>query len=254
MQIPSYKAADFSIAGKGIIITGAGGGIGRAMAIGLGSAGAKIACLDRDFAAASSVAELIGSANAFPIACDVTEEDAVNTAVSRIADKWGRVDGLINNAGQLHRCLVKDHTLSDWNRIFSVNVTGTFLFSRAVLTHMLRQGDGRIVNFTSALGVRSMPGGAAYGAAKAAITSFTNTLHQEVAGSGITVSAIAPGLTDTTMAKDNMTTDYMTRIAASYPGGRLGQPEDIIGLAHFLMTDASRHISGSTLFVRPPGG
>lgn len=167
---------------------------------------------------------------------------------------WGRIDGLINNAGQLHRCLVADHSLADWNRIFAVNVMGTFLFSREVLGPMMKQGGGRIVNFTSALGVRSMPGGAAYGAAKAAISSFTNTLHQEVAGTGVTVCAIAPGLTNTAMANDNMTPEYMLRIAASYPGGRLGEPEDIIGLAHFLMSDASQHVSGSTMFVRPPGG
>jgi 3-oxoacyl-[acyl-carrier protein] reductase len=224
------------------------------MALGLGRAGAKIVCVDRDHDAALAVVEVLGADHAMAVACDVTAEEAVSEAVSAVLQRWDRIDGLINNAGQLHRCLVKDHTLDDWNRIFNVNVVGTFLFSRAVLPQMILQGDGRIVNFTSALGVRSMPGGAAYGASKAAISSFTNTLHQEVAGSGITVSAIAPGLTNTPMAKINMTTEYMERIAASYPGGRLGQPEDIIGLAHFLMTDASRHVSGSTIFVRPPGG
>lgn len=254
MQDSSYQAADFSIVGKTIVITGAGGGIGKAMALGLGRAGAKIVCVDRDHDAALAVVEVLGADHAMAVACDVTAEEAVSEAVSAVLQRWDRIDGLINNAGQLHRCLVKDHTLDDWNRIFNVNVVGTFLFSRAVLPQMILQGDGRIVNFTSALGVRSMPGGAAYGASKAAISSFTNTLHQEVAGSGITVSAIAPGLTNTPMAKINMTTEYMERIAASYPGGRLGQPEDIIGLAHFLMTDASRHVSGSTIFVRPPGG
>lgn len=250
----NYQAADFSIHDKVIIITGAGSGIGRAMALGLGKAGAMIACVDRDFAAASAVAKEIGHDQGVAIQCDVALEDSVTAAVGTVLGRFRRIDGLINNAGQLHRCLVKDHTLADWDRIFTVNVTGTFLFSRAVLPRMIEQGAGRIVNFTSALGVRSMPGGAAYGAAKAAISSFTNTLHQEVAGHGISVSAIAPGLTNTAMANDNMTSEYMRRIAASYPGGRLGQPEDIIGLAHFLLTDASKHVSGSTIFVRPPGG
>lgn len=254
MTSSNYRAADFSVLGKVIIVTGAGGGIGKAMAMGLADAGAKIACVDRDAKAARDVAAEIGDGNALAVECDVTSEEQVASAVAATLGHWQRIDGLINNAGRLHRCLVKDHSLADWNQIFAVNVMGTFLFSREVLPQMIQQGSGRIVNFTSALSVRSMPGGSAYGAAKAAISSFTNTLHQEVAGTGIAVSAIAPGLTNTPMANDHMTTEYMERIAASYPGGRLGQPEDIIGLAHFLMTDASKHVSGSTIFVRPPGG
>ncbi|WP_422098558.1 SDR family NAD(P)-dependent oxidoreductase [Variovorax sp.] len=254
MKQQSYQAANFSVDDKVVLITGAGSGIGRAMAIGLADAGARIAVIDRDFESAHQVANEIGMQRAVAVECDVTDEEAVARTVETTLDQWGRIDGLINNAGQLHRCLVKDHTLADWQRIFEVNVMGTFLFARAVLPQMIRQRNGRIVNFTSALGVRSMPGGAAYGATKAAVTSFTNTLHQEVCGEGISVTAIAPGLTNTPMANDHMTSEYMERIAASYPGGRLGQPEDIIGLAHFLMTDASRHVSGTTLFVRPPGG
>jgi NAD(P)-dependent dehydrogenase (short-subunit alcohol dehydrogenase family) len=247
-------AADFSVSDRVIIITGAGAGIGRSMALGLGEAGANIACVDLDEAQAAAVAEEIGGERAMAVRCDVSSETDVKAAVAAVLSRWGRIDGLINNAGRLIRSPVKDHTLEGWNSVFSVNVVGTFLFAREVLPHMAHRRHGRIVNFTSALGVRSTPGAAAYGAAKAAIASFTNTLHQEVAGSGITVSAIAPGLTDTAMSSGHLSRDYIERIAASYPGGRLGQPEDIVGLAHFLMSPAAEHVSGSTLFVRPPGG
>lgn len=253
MTAVKMSAADFSVTDRVVIVTGAGAGIGRAMAVELGAAGALVVCADVNEEAVRAVAAEIG-ASALAFRCDVRKEDQVEKVVSETMAKWGKIDGLINNAGAIRSAHVIDQTVEDWSFIFDVNVLGTFLFTRAVLPHMKSRKSGRIINMTSALGVRSTVGAAAYGASKAAVSSFTNTLHQEVADHGIRVSAIAPGLTNTALASASLSEDYMQRIAAQYPGGRLGQPDDIAGLAHFLISSASEHISGSVIFVRPPGG
>jgi len=249
----SAGGADFSVQGRVVIVTGAAAGIGRSIALELGRAGANVACVDVNEDHVKTVAGEIGE-NALAVKCDVRDEAQVNLTVEQTLSKWKKIDGLINNAGAIRSAHVIDQSLEDWRFIFDVNVVGTFLFTRAVLPHMKARKSGRIVNMTSALGVRSTVGAAAYGASKAAVSSFTNTLHQEVADFGIRVSAIAPGLTNTALASASLSEDYMRRIAAQYPGGRLGEPDDIAGLAHFLMSSASDHISGSVIFVRPPGG
>lgn len=248
------RASNFSIAGRVVLITGAGAGIGRAMARGLAASGARVACVDQNLAAAQAVEAELGRNTALALGCNVSREDEVEAAIVATNREWGRIDALINNAGVYKKASVAEHTLKNWEWIFGVNVTGTFLCTKAVLPYMIAQGEGRIINFTSALGVRSHAGGAAYGASKAAVASFTNTLHQEVADHGIRVTAIAPGLINTALATANQSEEYITRVASQYPGGRLGEPEDIVGLAHFLISPASEHLSGSVVYVRPVGG
>lgn len=247
-------ASDFAITDQVILITGAGRGIGRALARGLSAAGARVACVDRDGGAVEQVALDLGARSASAHRCDIGSEQQVKALVQNCLGRWGRIDALINNAGIYLRKQVIEHTLSDWETVFGVNVTGSFLCAREVLPHMISRKTGRIINFTSALGVRSHPGGAAYGASKAAIANFTNTLHQEVADHGVRVVAIAPGLTNTTLATQGQTEEYIRRIAGQYPGGRLGEPEDIVGLVHFLLSPAAEHLSGTTIYVRPVGG
>lgn len=188
------------------------------------------------------------------MACDISSEHSVREAAHRIRERHGHLDALVNNAGTYERGPIEDLDLEGWERVISVNLTGTFLMTRECLALLTNGETSSVVNFASALGVRSHPGGGAYGAAKAAVMSLTNTLHQELANRGVRVNAVAPGLTNTALATANQSAEYIERIAGQYPGGRLGEPEDIVGLVQFLVSSASRHISGSTIFVRPVGG
>lgn len=240
----------FSIGGKVIIITGAYGGIGSALAKGLSESGAILACIGRD---AVKLDELTSSlpGRSIGIKADVTSESEVNALVENVLKEFGRIDVLINNAGIHKAAMIADMSLDDWNNVIQVNLNGTFLCSRAVIKPMREQGSGCIINMTSALGQRGNPTAAAYAASKAGVSNFTNVLYQEVADFGIRVIGIAPGLTDTPLVRGNRDEEYIKKLASLYPGGRLGQPGDAMGLVQFLCSDAAKYINGTVVFMRP---
>jgi 3-oxoacyl-[acyl-carrier protein] reductase len=225
---------------KAAIVTGAGSGIGRAIALGLASEGASIAVADIDGARAEAMAAEIGS-QAIAVACDVSQTAQVDALVEETARRFGHVDILCNNAGRARSGLVARMTDEDWDTIFATNVRGTFLCSRAVLRHMIPQQSGVIVNTASGLGMRSLPGASAYGASKAAVIHFTHTLALEVARHGIRVNTFTPGVTDTPFWRAHRTP---AEIEEAYRTGQVGQPEDLVPTVLFLCSDAARDISG----------
>jgi NAD(P)-dependent dehydrogenase (short-subunit alcohol dehydrogenase family) len=133
-----------------------------------------------------------------------------------------------------------------------IEIAGSFLITKHVAPLMIRGGGGRIIYLSSVIGTQPGPGAAPYGGAKAAINILANVVHQELSGDGIQTVAIAPGLTDTPGMRAIVGEEYIARVAGQYPGGRVGQPEDIVALTAFLCSDAASHLSGTVITVRPP--
>jgi NAD(P)-dependent dehydrogenase (short-subunit alcohol dehydrogenase family) len=248
---------NIDISGKTILVTGAARGIGRTLALGLGAERARVAVLTRDRersqAVVDEIAALPDAPPALALEADVGDEQAVIRAAAETTEAFGRLDGLINNAGWMPgRQPVLELELAVLERVLRSNPVGSFLTTKHFAPLMIRGGGGRIVYISSIAGVQSGPGGAPYGGAKAALNILTNVVHQELADQGIRTVAIAPGLTYTPGMEEIITPKHIDRVAANYPGGRIGQPEDIVGLVNFLCSDAAQHISGTVVTVRPP--
>jgi NAD(P)-dependent dehydrogenase (short-subunit alcohol dehydrogenase family) len=247
---------DIDIAGKVVVVTGAAQGIGRTLALGLAAEGARVAVLARDRKRAQVVVDEIAALPEAPPAlaleADVSDEAAVREAAAETDATWGRVDSLINNAGWMPgRHPLLEMELSVLARVLDSNVIGSFLTTKHFAPLMIRGGSGRIIYLSSIVGVQAAPGGAAYGASKAAVNILANVAHLELADSGIRTVAVAPGLTYTPGMRDIVTDEHIERVAANYPGGRIGQPEDLVALTTFLCSDAANHLSGTVITVRP---
>lgn len=229
--------------GKAAIVTGAGSGIGRAIALSLAAEGASVLVTDLDGERAQAVAAEVGGESA-PLAVDVSDTGAVDAMVESAVERFGRLDILVNNAGRAARGWVTNMDDETWDGVFAVNVRGTFACSRAALRHMIPQQYGRIVNTASGAGMRPFPGAAVYAASKAAIINFTYSLAAEVAKYGITVNAIGPGVTDTPFWRAVRTEED---IAAAYAAGTVGKPEDFAPIVAFLCSDAAGAYTGMML-------
>ena len=225
------------------IVTGGGSGIGRAIALGFAAEGASVAVTDLDGARAYAVAAEVEAAGgtAIGFAADVSKTEDADAMVERTVERFGRLDILVNNAGRAGHGWVTNMTDETWDGVFAVNARGTFVCSRAALRRMIPQRSGRILNTASGAGLRPFPGGAVYGASKAAIISFTYSLAEEVAKYGITVNAIGPGPTDTPFWRYGRSEED---IAAAIAAGKVGQPEDFVPVVVFLCSDAGAAHSG----------
>lgn len=248
---------NIDVVGKVVVVTGAAQGIGRTLALGLAADGARVAVLARDRKRARLVVEEIealpDAPPALAVEADVSDEAAVSAAAAEVDREWGRVDALINNAGWMAvRQTILEVDVAALERVFRSNVIGCFLTTKHFAPLMIRGGGGRVIYVSSAAGVQSGPGMAHYGGSKAAVNILANVAHQELAADGIRTVAIAPGLTYTPGMRDIVTDEHVERVAAHYPGGRIGQPEDLVGLTTFLCSDAANHLSGSVIYVRPP--
>jgi D-sorbitol dehydrogenase (acceptor) len=231
---------------KVAIVTGAGSGIGRAIALGFAAEGASVVVSDVNGESAAAVAAETGEA-ALANTCDVSDPEQVEALVAATIERFGRIDVLVNNAGRARGGPLSRQSVEDWDSVFAVNVRGTFLCSKAVLTHMIPARSGVIINTASGLGTRPAQYVAAYAASKAAVISITESLAMEVARYGIRVNAFAPGVTDTPFWRQFRDQES---IDAAYAAGEVGQPEDLVPTVVFLASDASRELSGVTITRR----
>ena len=233
------------------IVTGAGQGIGRAIALGLVREGARVAIADVNEECANTVKDEIEAAGgtALVIRTDVSNEDSVQAMVERSLQEFGRVDILVNNAGIFPTSPVEEMSEEDWDRVIGTNLVGAFLCARAVVPKFLEQGTGRIISLTSGRAFQGAKNGAHYAASKAGIIGFSKSLALELAPHGITVNVICPGITDTAQPRGHQTEEQIYAQAQRIPLGRIGQPEDLVGPAVFLASDAAAFITGQTIMV-----
>ena len=238
--------------GRVALITGASRGLGKAMALALGAAGAKLALVSRDAAQLSSVAQEARKlgAQAEVFQADITDEEQILKLAGDIPATLGPVDILINNAGTVVRSLCVDFTLADWNLVLNTNLTSAFLMCRSFVPQMKGRGYGRVINISSIMGHISLPQRTAYSATKAGLLGFTRALALELAPDKITVVAISPGpfVTEMTapLAADPA---HNAQFSSRVPLGRWGQPEEVGKLALYLCSDEASFITGTDILI-----
>jgi 3-oxoacyl-[acyl-carrier protein] reductase len=236
---------------KVAIVTGAGSGMGEAIAVTYAREGAKVAVLDVNEQAAQRVAAAIG-ASAAAVACDVTRRDDLDRAVAATLKTFGKVDILVNNAGVTHvNKPLMEIGEDEFDRVFAVNVKGVFLGIQAVVPQMRKTGGGVIVTIGSTAGLRPRPGLSAYNATKGAVHNLTKTLAVELAPDKIRVCAIAPVATDTPLLPTFLgpAPGQREKFIASVPLGRLAQAQDIADTALFLASQEARFLTGNIVEV-----
>jgi len=244
-------AEKYSLAHKSAVVTGAGNGIGRAIALAFAEAGAKVVCVDLDKAAADATAAKIGS-EAFAIACDVSSESEVEAAAKLILTKCPIIHVLVNGAaGHDPNGTVLELSLTDWNKVFAVNVGGAFLMSRAILPAMIKAGGGSIIHIASQLGSVAGPRRAVYCATKGALIQLAKAMATDHAGQKVRVNTLSPGAVETDrLVKRFGDMETARRTAApKHLLQRLGQPDEIAQAAVFLASDASSFMTGADLLV-----
>jgi 3-oxoacyl-[acyl-carrier protein] reductase len=233
------------------IVTGAGQGIGRALALGLAREGAEVVIADINDENAASVKREIEDLGGIALAAstDVSNEDSVQTMVDKSLRQFGKLDILINNAGIFPVSSVEEMKEEDWDRVIGTNLVGAFLCSRAVAGKFLHQGSGRIISMTSGRAFQGAKNAAHYASSKAGIIGFSKSLALELAPRQITVNVICPGITDTAQPRGHQSEEQIYSQAQKIPLGRIGQPEDLVGTAVFLASDAAAFITGQTVIV-----
>ena len=232
------------------LVTGASQGLGQAIAVALGAAGAKVACVARNAdklaQTVSQISDLGGEAVAKP--CDVTDRESVDRVVDEVHDAWGRLDILVNNAGVTRDTLLPRMSDEEWDTVINTNLRGAFLFSRAASRLMMRQRYGRIINISSVSGIIGNPGQTNYSASKAGMIGLTRSLSRELAGRKVTINAVAPGFIESDMTRA-LGDVVLTEVKKRVPAKRLGTPSDVAACVLFLASPAASYITGQVLVV-----
>ena len=237
----------FSLQGRTALVTGASGGIGSAIARTLHGAGARVAISGTRRERLDELASELGGETA-ALACDLSDQDAVEALVPAAEKALGQIDILVNNAGITRDNLLLRMRDEEWESVLTVNLTAAFRLSRAVARGMMQRRFGRIVSITSVVGTTGNPGQTNYAASKAAIAGMTKSLALELATRGVTANCIAPGMIDTDMIA-KLTDEQRGAIAQRVPARRLGAPEEVAAGVLYLASDEAAYVTGQTLHL-----
>src|SRR5450432_771973 len=230
------------------VVTGAGRGIGRAIALKFAAEGADVVCVSRTQENSDKVAAEIRALGrkAWAFAVDVSDSAAVTAAAEKILADCGKVDILVNNAGVTRDGLLMRMSDEDWDTVLNTNLKGAFFFTKAFFRTFAKQRAGRIINISSVIGLIGNPGQANYAASKAGLIGFTQSVARELAGRGVTVNAIAPGLIEMDMTSD-LNAELKTNMLRQIPLGKFGAAEDIANAALFLASPSAGYVTGQVL-------
>lgn len=236
--------------GRIALVTGASRGIGAAIADMLGQQGATIVGTATSDSGAEAISQRFAEKGLTGqgMRLDVSDEASVDAVMQEIADKYGAVGILVNNAGITRDNLLMRMKGDEWDDVLNTNLSSVYRMSKACLRAMMKAKTGRIINIASVVGTSGNAGQTNYSAAKAGMLGFTKSLAQEVGSRGITVNAVAPGMIDTDMTRELPEPQRQT-LLASIPLGRLGQPEEIAAVVAFLASDAGGYVTGETIHV-----
>jgi 3-oxoacyl-[acyl-carrier protein] reductase len=232
------------------VVTGAGRGIGRAIALKLASEGANIVCVELKTEFAEQTLQEVKALGrrAWGYGVNVADSAGVETTVEKILADAGRVDILVNNAGITRDGLLVRMSEADWDAVLNTNLKGTFLFTKAFTRSFMKQRSGRIVNIASVIGLIGNAGQANYAASKAGVIGFTKAVARELASRGVTANAIAPGFIETAMTAA-LNEEHRNALLKQIPLNCLGQPEDVANTVLFLASPAARYITGQVIAV-----
>jgi 3-oxoacyl-[acyl-carrier protein] reductase len=236
--------------GKLVLVTGATRGIGRAIALTLGAAGATVVGTATSKAGAGNISKMFvdNKISGKGIILDVTDNDLISNLIESINKDFGSVDILVNNAGITRDNILLRMKEDEWEDIINTNLSSIFKMSKTVLKGMIKKRSGRIISITSVVGVMGNAGQSNYSAAKAGIIGFTKSLAREVGVRGITVNTIAPGFIETDMT-DSLPDEQKDALASQIPMGRLGTADEVAQAVLFLACDSGSYITGQTLHV-----
>ncbi len=246
---------NMKLEGKVAIVTGAGSGIGRAIAVAFGREGGSVVIVDVNIDSARETEKWVSETGSRSISTrtDVTRWHDVDTMVTEVLEKFGRVDVLVNNVGtpgSQEATIVHTTPEDEWDRVIAVNLRSVYLCSKKIIPEMIRQGGGKIINLSSTAGIVAFPGRAAYTASKGGVSLLTKAMALDYAKYKINVNALCPGMTETPMTKWRLDNPRLRKEVEDWiPWGKIGIPEDITGAAVFLASGDSDYVTGHLLVV-----
>jgi len=237
----------FSLVGKTALVTGASGGIGKAIAVNLHSQGAHVILHGTNEGRLAALSAELKDRNSI-LPADLSDREAVEAMIPKATELAGGIDILVNNAGITRDNLFMRLKDEEWDQVLNVNMTSSMILCRSAIRAMMKARWGRIISISSIVGVTGNPGQTNYAASKAGMIGFSKSLAQEVASRGITVNVVAPGFIQTQMT-DVLSDEQKEKLLVNVPAGRLGQPEDIASAVSYLASDEAGYITGATIHV-----
>lgn len=240
------------LTGKVAIVTGAGRGLGRAMAHGLARAGAAVAVAARTASELDSFVDEVKAAGGQALACptDITDEASVERMVDATVETFGRIDVLVNNSGIVASTPLIDQSADEWDRVVATNLRGTFLATKAAGRHLVAQGSGKVVNIASNFALQGVANHAAYSASKAGVIAFTRSMAIEWSRHNIQVNALAPGYFATPLnAEMRADADTLAKVVRAIPARRMGEPDELTSWLLLLASSASDFMTGEVIVI-----